>query len=111
MATEITFHLDENVDHAVARGLRLRGLDVTTTTDAGLTGEPDESHIAFATSSGRVIVTHDPDFLVLHTKGVEHSGIVFVPDGNTPVGAIVRFLCLLHECVSLEEMVGQVEYV
>ena len=33
MPDVIRYHLDENVDHAVAHGLRLRGLDVTTTTD------------------------------------------------------------------------------
>lgn len=110
MATEITFHLDENVDHAVARGLRLRGIDVTTTTDAGLVGKPDESHVAFANATGRVIVTHDPDFLALHATGIEHSGIVFVPDGSAPIGEVVRFLCLLHECGAAKEMRGQVEY-
>lgn len=110
MATEITFHLDENVDHPVARGLRLRGIEVTTTTDAGLVSESDESHVAFANSTGRVIVTHDPDFLVLHANGIKHPGIVFLPDGNTPIGEAVRFLCLLHECVSADEMRGQLEY-
>ena len=34
----IRLHLDENVDHAVAHGLRLRGIDVTTSTDADLIG-------------------------------------------------------------------------
>jgi hypothetical protein len=34
----IRYHLDEHVGNAVAHGLRLRGLDVTTTKDAGLIG-------------------------------------------------------------------------
>ncbi|HEX5102520.1 MAG TPA: hypothetical protein VFV87_01835 [Pirellulaceae bacterium] len=36
----LRFHLDAQVDHAIARGLEARGIDVTTTTDAGLLGEP-----------------------------------------------------------------------
>ena len=40
----IRFHLDENVHHGVARGLRLRGFDVTTTTDAGLLEATDEGN-------------------------------------------------------------------
>jgi hypothetical protein len=110
MATAIRFQLDENIDHAVARGLRLRGIDVTTASDAGLIGAADVMHIEFAVANGRALVTHDPDFLALHAQGVEHRGLVFVARHATPVGGIVRFLCLLHECVSAEEMRGQVEY-
>ncbi len=31
MAEKIKFHLDENVENAVAQGLKRRGIDVTTT--------------------------------------------------------------------------------
>ncbi len=41
-------HLDELVDHAIARGLRLRGVDVTTTTDAGLPRASDRGQLAYA---------------------------------------------------------------
>ena len=41
----IRFHLDENVDHAIVHGLRLRGLDVPTATDANLIGASDAEHI------------------------------------------------------------------
>ena len=40
-------HLDENVDHVVAQGLRLRGMDVTTTTDANLIGATDDQQLSF----------------------------------------------------------------
>jgi hypothetical protein len=48
------FHLDEHVDHAVAFGLRLRGIDVTTTTDANLVGASDQIHLAFAATERRL---------------------------------------------------------
>ena len=57
MATTIRYHLDENVNHAIAHGLRLRGIDVTTATDAELLRATDEEHLAFAARTGRVLVT------------------------------------------------------
>lgn len=36
MPRTIRFHLDENCSHAIAAGLRRRGIDVTTTPEAGL---------------------------------------------------------------------------
>ena len=33
---KIRFHLDESVNNAIANGLRLRGLDVTTSNEVGL---------------------------------------------------------------------------
>ena len=67
------FHLDELVDHAIARGLALRGVDVTTTTDAGLLGLTDEEQLAYGLRTGRVVLTMDDDLLVLHDSGVEHA--------------------------------------
>jgi len=39
--------LDENVNGAIADGLRRRGLDVTTTPEEGLIGADDEEQLAF----------------------------------------------------------------
>jgi hypothetical protein len=107
----IRFHLDEHVDHDIARGLRNRGIDVTTSTDAGLLSASDEEHFAFALREGRVIFTSDPDFLVLDRRGAEHAGIAFCASGERSIGYIVRHLCLLHDCMTSEEMRGRVEYV
>lgn len=40
------FHLDEHVAHAIAHGLRRRGIDVTTTVETGLLSAPDDDHLA-----------------------------------------------------------------
>ncbi len=71
------FHLDEHVPFAVAVGLRRRGIDVTTTSDAGLISAPETTHIAFARREGRVILSSDSDFLAQHAADVEHSGLVY----------------------------------
>ncbi len=47
----------------------------------------DEEHIAFAKKEQRVLFTQDEDFLRLHSKGVEHCGLVFAHQ-RTPVGDV-----------------------
>ena len=104
------FHLDESVDHAIARGLRLRGIDVTTATDAGLLSADDEQHLSYAFLEKRVLVTHDEDFLALDDEGTEHAGIAYCAPHARTIGHIIRHLCLMHDCMAAEEMRGQVEY-
>jgi predicted nuclease of predicted toxin-antitoxin system len=106
----IRFHLDEHVDHEIALALRTRGIDVTTTADAGLLQAPDEDHIAFALGQHRVIFTNDQDYLRLHSQGVVHAGIVFCARGSRSAKDIIRHLCLIHDCLTEEEMSGGVEY-
>lgn len=65
MSQTIRFHLDEHVSHAIAHALRRRGVDVSTTTDAGLLGVEDGDQLAYATAERRVLVTHDPDLIEL----------------------------------------------
>jgi predicted nuclease of predicted toxin-antitoxin system len=106
----IRFHLDENVDHAVAHGLRVRGVDVTTSTDANLVGATDTEHLNFALRENRVIFTQDQDFLRHHQAGVEHAGIVYCEQGSCSVGDMVRFLHFMSDCLEPAEMHGPLEF-
>jgi predicted nuclease of predicted toxin-antitoxin system len=105
----IRFHLDENVDHEILRGLRNRGIDVTTPGEAGLLETPDEDHLAYARREGRVIFTHDSDFLRLSGLGHEHAGIIFCRQRSRNEKDIIAFLALIDECLESEDMVGKVE--
>lgn len=107
---EIRFHLDEHIDHDIARGLRHRGIDVTTTTDAGLLQSRDIDHLTFALREGRVIFTNDPDFLRHHQRGVEHAGIVYCARGSYSASHVIRHLTLMHDCRTAEEMQSHVEF-
>jgi predicted nuclease of predicted toxin-antitoxin system len=98
------------VAHAIAEGLRRRGIDVTASGDVSLLEAPDEDHVAFALQDGRVVVTHDTDFLRLHALGTEHAGIVFVARGGRSIGDVVRHLTLMHDCLDDEDMRGRIEY-
>lgn len=77
MSRTICFHLDEHVPNAIAEGLRRRGIDVTTTTEAGLLHAPDLEHIKYALQSRRIILTHDEDFLIHASQGIPHAGLAF----------------------------------
>ena len=106
----IRFHLDEHVSSAIAAGLRRRNIDVTTAADASLIGADDAAHIAFAASSGRVVVTQDDDFLRLHAQGVAHAGIAYCQQQTLSLGEMLRRVVLIHDLLSEEEMIGQVEF-
>ena len=64
---------------------------MTSTADAGLAGADDVDHIAFALADRRVIYTNNEDYLI-------------------SIGEIIRFLALLHACLSADEMHGAVEF-
>jgi len=107
----IRFHLDEHVPRALAEGLRRRGLDVTTTSEAELFAADDEAQLEFARSNRRVLVTFDADFLRLNDQGVEHHGIVFCTRRRRSRGELLRTLVLVAQQLSPEEMKNHVEYV
>lgn len=107
---ELKFHLDEGVAHAVSNGLRLRDIDVTTSTEAGLLGVADQEQLAHATRAGRVLVTHDRDFLRLAAQVTDHPGIAYCPPERRSIGQIVMRLMHLWRSKTADEMLGVVEY-
>ncbi|NET61016.1 MAG: hypothetical protein F6K47_34280 [Symploca sp. SIO2E6] len=111
MLQVIRFHLDESVSNAIAEGLRLRKIDVTTSPEEGLIGASDEEQIAFALSGTRVIFTFDDDFLQLHQIGITHAGIVYTRQGSRSIGEIIRSLILIWECLDPDYMMGRVEFI
>jgi predicted nuclease of predicted toxin-antitoxin system len=110
MPRTIRFHLDEHVPHAVAAGLRRRGIDVTTSTEAGLLGAADADQVAYGLAQGRVIFTEDDDFLALAAAGVEHAGLAYCRQNTRSVGQLVRALELLWDVYEPDEMRNRVEF-
>jgi len=77
----IDLYLDEDVNVLIADLVRARGFRVTTTRTAGQKGTTDADQLAFATSQGKAILTHNRvDFEALAKKYFEekrpHSGII-----------------------------------
>lgn len=110
MRDRIRFHLDEPVDLAVARALRRHGIDVTTTPETGLRTASDQQQLAFANREGRVLLTHDADFLRLAAEGSQHQGTAYCHKASRSVGQMVRSLILIYEVLAPEEIRGRVEF-
>jgi hypothetical protein len=106
----VRFHLDENVDPALAEALQRRGIDVTTSAESGLNGQSDHEQIEFARREQRVVVTHDSDFLGLAKEGIDHAGIVFCPVRRFSVGRITMALVALQRHRTAPDMVGRIEF-
>lgn len=72
-------YANENFPRQVVEGLRRRGYDVLTSAEAGNAGRgvPDEDVLAFATQTGRAVLTlNRRDFFKLHRTTPNHAGIV-----------------------------------
>ncbi|NEP55677.1 MAG: hypothetical protein F6K31_01365 [Symploca sp. SIO2G7] len=111
MLDKISFHLDEQVERAIAEGLRRRNVNVTTTPEAGLLGATDEEQLAFVVAQKRVIFTQDDDFLALHQRGLDHCGIVYCHQNSRSIGEIVRGLILIWEVLDPLEMQNHIEFI
>lgn len=111
MPRTIRFHLDENCHRAIAEGLRRRGIDVTTTPEAGLMRASDEEQAAYSLAKNRVTFTQDRDFLRLHAAGTRHAGIAYCDKDTRSVGDIIQGLVLIWEVLDPEEMANRVEFI
>ena len=70
----------------------------------------DIEHLQLATRLGRLIITHDSDFLKFHNDGHEHSGIAFSPMKIT-TKYLIRGILLIFQILEPEEMKGHVEFI
>jgi len=110
MPRSIRFHLDENCDNRIARGLRRHGIDVTTTYEVGLGEASDEEHIEFALADDRTIFTHDADMVALHRAAMPHRGIIFSPKDRRTIGVLIQGLILIWEVYESDEMANRLEF-
>lgn len=104
MPRVIRFHLDENVESAIASGLRKQSIDVTTTTEAGIRKSGDETQMAFAKRSGRVLFTQDCDFTTLAPMSCPHPGVFYCKQGKHPAVWIIRELSEYWEMAEPEDL-------
>jgi uncharacterized protein with PIN domain len=106
---KIKFYADEHVPKVVVRGLRQRGVDVLTVSEADMLSASDEEHLQRALAESRIIFTQDSDFLRLHATGMVHPGIVYAP-GQASIGEMIRGLMLIYQVLDEEDMRSHVEY-
>jgi len=110
MAEPIRFYADEHIGRSIVLGLRRRGVDVLTVSEAGMRSASDQEHLRFAFEQRRVIITQDDDFLRFHAQGMAHWGIVYASHYKT-VGEIIRGVMLIYHILSPEDMYNHVEFI
>ena len=109
-----TVYLDHNVDPHLARDLDAHGFDAVAAQDVGMGKATDEEHLRYATSGGRVLITHDlKDFPRLAEQWYErremHAGIVLVGQPPAvPYGALLRRLLALLNRRTADEFINEV---
>jgi hypothetical protein len=114
--SDVRLYVDEDAsEHAVVQGLRVRGIDVLTTVEAGRSGASDEEQLAFDVNEKRAIYTFNArHFARLHgdylKQGIQHYGIMVIPDQRYSVGEKIRRVAGLLRRVSAEEMMNRMEY-
>ena len=62
---------------AVAAALRQRGIDCSTTAEAGLRGADDDAQFDFALKQSRVLITADDDFLGIAAESLFFPGLIY----------------------------------
>ena len=73
-------------------------------------GEDDLPLLIYAREQDYVICTFDSDYIDMAKLGVQHNGIVFVPNRRCEMGVMTRFLLLLYEVYDADDMKNRVEY-
>ena len=122
---KIRIYTDENVDIAIAEGLKRRGVEVFTARDTKNIGLTDEEQLNYTIKNQFIIFiqrlrhldtfgTHDDDFLILADKwkkqGKEHYGIIYADRQKVSVGKCIRKLELIVGVLSPEDMKNHVEF-
>ena len=108
--------IDENVNHRVMRGLKLRlpHVDYVLVKQIGMSGFPDMELRRWAAIENRIIVTHDiktmiPDAKYLLRIGEPMAGVIFVPE-QMSIGRAISELEMVVECQSQTELKARIEY-
>jgi hypothetical protein len=99
------------MSRALIRGLRSRGIEVTTVLVEGRVGDTDRAQLEYARQIKRVLYSFNvSDFCRLHkeylTEGKPHAGIVVVHRQRYSVGEQLRLLLRLADMKSAEDMIN-----
>ena len=109
----VSFYLDEHIQTALAEALRLRGVAVLTTQEAGNFAFNDYEQLNYAREKGRVLLSYNKgDFARIHYEFMKdnkhHHGIVL--SNQLSIGQVLKRLMRLYFSLSKKEMKNRLEY-
>lgn len=106
--SKIAFYFDEMMRRAIAHELRLLGYRVIMANDVGMTQQPDESHLEYATAQNLVLVTLDRPFAGRAISNINHYGLICWTGDYQDIGSIVRALAHFANSHTAQSVQGQV---
>jgi predicted nuclease of predicted toxin-antitoxin system len=110
----IRIYTDENVNPAVAEGLRRRGIDASSAIEVGNVKIDDEAQMEYATREQAVLFTHDTDLLVISRRWMEedrkHWGVIYIHQDSLSIGECIRRLKDYADILEAEDMINRVEF-
>jgi hypothetical protein len=103
------------MSHALTTALRARGIEVLTALEASMIARPDDEHLDFATTEGRVLLSYNVgDYFELHTarlqKNEHHAGIIVCQQTQYSIGEQLKRLLKLIATLSEDEMQDRIEF-
>jgi hypothetical protein len=108
--------IDENLDHRILRGLRLRlpDLDFVVVQNTDLKGVKDPPLLAWAAEQNRILVTPDLKTIPKHAyerveTGTPIPGVIAVPD-TLAIGQAIEELVTILTCSEQHEWENPVIY-
>ena len=112
--TQARLFLDECVHGDAMDGLRRRGYDAIDVREARRQSEGDVDQLEYATLNGRILVTHDSDFLDIHEEwqriGREHAGILYC-NSQPPLSPFLAMLDATIKRYSIEDIRNYWQYI
>ena len=110
----LSLYMDENVPIAITEGLRMRGVDVLTVQEDGLTSFPDPVVFDRAIELQRIVFSQDQDFLAeakrCQAEGISFPGVVYARQLRVSIGDCVRDLEIIAKVGSPEDFANRVQY-
>ncbi len=71
---KIKIYTDEDIDIAVSKALKLRGIDIFSTLECKRSSTTDDEQIEYAKSIGAILITHNvQDFPRIHYEYIKQG--------------------------------------
>ena len=106
--------MDVQIRLALTEGLRLRGVDVLTAQDDDTTEISDSELLDRATLLGRVVFTHDQDFLRetawRQQSGQFFAGVIYAHQIKVAIGQCLNDLELIAQVGNPEDLADRIIY-
>jgi len=110
----IALYMDQHVPRAITVGLRLRGVDVLTAYEDGMSKLDDPALLDRAGELGRVLFTQDDDLLVEAAKrqreDIPFRGVIYAHQLRISIGACIRDLEIIAKAGEPEDLINRTQF-